>query len=171
MQALDWLNCSKQNTPKLIQPIEGVHFYCSRFLSCIGTRVTGPSDHIKQQPGKTTSQLNKAKHVQWPRQDMPCALWIIFSDELSWFLFRDAIRRRETEKSSVLKALDTSGIYVKDQSSHLVYPNACVKKQSCENSDSIGHQSCKRIMKEITALLHKFVCFQKPEKGLRITSF
>ena len=33
MQALDWLKCSTQNTSTLIQPIEGVHFYRSRFRS------------------------------------------------------------------------------------------------------------------------------------------
>ena len=36
--------------------------------------------------------------------------------------------------------------------------------------DSIGHRSCKRIMKEKTPLLHKFVCFQMPIKGFRVWS-
>ena len=31
MQALDWLNCSLQNTPMLIQTIEGMHFCLCRF--------------------------------------------------------------------------------------------------------------------------------------------
>ena len=35
MHALNWLKCSTQYTPTLIQPIEGVHFYrfhfCSRY--------------------------------------------------------------------------------------------------------------------------------------------
>ena len=33
MHALDWLRCSTQNTPTLIQPIEGVHLYRYRFRS------------------------------------------------------------------------------------------------------------------------------------------
>ena len=34
----------------------------------------------------------------------------------------------------------------------LVYPNICIKSQTCENLDSTGHQNCKRIMKEKTPL-------------------
>ena len=34
MHAPDWFKCSKQSVPTLIQPIEGVHFYClNRFRS------------------------------------------------------------------------------------------------------------------------------------------
>ena len=40
-----------------------------------------------------------------------------------------------------LEALDT--FVVKDQYSHLVYPNICITKQNCENLGSIGHQSLK----------------------------
>ena len=37
MYALDWLYCSTQNTPMLIQPIIGVHFYqsCFRYRACM----------------------------------------------------------------------------------------------------------------------------------------
>ena len=44
-------------------------------------------------------------------------------------------------------------LHVKDQYSHLVYPNICLKCQICENLDSIGHRSW-RIMKGKTPLLH-----------------
>ena len=37
-----------------------------------------------------------------------------------------------------------------DQSSQLVYLNIYMKYQTCENSNSIGHQSCKRIMNKNT---------------------
>ena len=37
--------------------------------------------------------------------------------------------------------------------------------------DSIGHRSCKRIMKEKTPLLHKFVCFQMLIKASGLKSF
>ena len=42
-------------------------------------------------------------------------------------------------------ALDTFGI-VKDQYSDLVDPNLCIKYQTFENVDTIGHQHCKRKM-------------------------
>ena len=42
---------------------------------------------------------------------------------------------------------------VKDQSSHLVYLNICIKQQTCENWSSIGRWSCKITMKEKTALV------------------
>ena len=51
-------------------------------------------------------------------------------------------------------------VIVIDQYSHVVYPNVCMKNQTCENLGSIGHQSCKRIMKEKTQSWHNFVCFQ-----------
>ena len=51
-------------------------------------------------------------------------------------------------------------VIVKDQSSHLVYLNICIKQHTCENLSSIGHRSCEIIMKEKTPLPHKVVCFQ-----------
>ena len=41
-----------------------------------------------------------------------------------------------------------------------------------KNIYSIGHQSCKRMMKEKTSLLQKLiVCFQMPKKGLQAWGF
>ena len=54
--------------------------------------------------------------------------------------------------------------FVKDQCSHLVYPNIMHSVRTCENLDSIGHRSCKRIINEKTLLLHKFVCFHMAKK-------
>ena len=51
-------------------------------------------------------------------------------------------------------------VFVKDQSSHLVYLNICIKYQTCENLRSIGHRSWEKMMKEKTPLLDEFVCFQ-----------
>ena len=51
-------------------------------------------------------------------------------------------------------------VIVKDQSSHLVYLNICIKQQTCENLSSIGRQSCEIIMKEKIHLSHEIVCFQ-----------
>ena len=57
-------------------------------------------------------------------------------------------------------------VIVKDHAhSHCgVHPN--IKYQTCEHFDSIGHQSCKRIMEIRPPLLHKVVCFQMPNKTL-----
>ena len=51
-------------------------------------------------------------------------------------------------------------VIVKDQSSHLVYLNICIKWQTCENLNSIGCRSCKRIMEEKNVLVAQVVCFQ-----------
>ena len=59
-----------------------------------------------------------------------------------------------------LKPVDTIGNIVKDQPSQLVYLNICIKKQTCENLNSIGRRSCEIIMKEKTPLSHEVVCFQ-----------
>ena len=47
----------------------------------------------------------------------------------------------------VLKPLDNFGT-VKDQSSHLLYLDVCIKKQTCENLNSIGCRSCEIIREE-----------------------
>ena len=51
-------------------------------------------------------------------------------------------------------------VIVKDQSSHLVYLNICIKYQNCENLSLIGCRSCKIIVKEKTPLSNRVVCFQ-----------
>ena len=45
-------------------------------------------------------------------------------------------------------------VIVKDQSSHSVYINICIKLQTCENLSSIDHRSCEIIMKEKIKRLH-----------------
>ena len=44
----------------------------------------------------------------------------------------------------------------------------CIQKQTSENVDSIGHRSCQNERKK--TLLHKFVCFQMPNKRLQAWS-
>ena len=44
MHALDWLKCSTQNTPTLVQPIEGVHLYRYRFRYSFRSRYRGLCD-------------------------------------------------------------------------------------------------------------------------------
>ena len=62
-------------------------------------------------------------------------------------------------------------VTVKDQSSHLLYLNTCIQTKNCEHFDSICHLSCKKIIKEKSPLLHKFVCFhQMPNKRLQAWS-
>ena len=39
-------------------------------------------------------------------------------------------------------------VIVKDQSSHLLYLKWCIKYQTCESLDSIGHCSCKKMCKK-----------------------
>ena len=39
-------------------------------------------------------------------------------------------------------------VIVKDQSPQLVYPNKCIKWQTCENFNSIGRWNCEKIMKK-----------------------
>ena len=53
-------------------------------------------------------------------------------------------------------------VIVKDQYSHLMYLNLCIKKQTCENLSPIGRKtSCKIIKKEQKKpLSHEVVCFQ-----------
>ena len=51
-------------------------------------------------------------------------------------------------------------VIVKDQSSHLVYLNICIKQQTCENLSSIGRRSWEIIMKAKTPLSHEVLCFQ-----------
>ena len=61
----------------------------------------------------------------------------------------------------------TSLVTVKDPYTHFVYTSIYMKYQICENFDSIGHRSCKRIMEKKTPLLHNIVgvlslrCLQK----------
>ena len=50
------------------------------------------------------------------------------------------------EHTTTLKALDT--LLAKDQCFYLVYPSICIKEHISAHFDSIGHQSCKRLMKE-----------------------
>ena len=45
-------------------------------------------------------------------------------------------------------------VIVKDQSSHLVYLNICIKWQTCGNFSSIGRRSCEKLMKEKKILSH-----------------
>ena len=49
-------------------------------------------------------------------------------------------------------------IIVKDQYSHLVYPNMCIKQQTFENLGSIGHRSYKKIMKEKRGIDKSCMC-------------
>ena len=48
-------------------------------------------------------------------------------------------------------------VTIKDQYSHLVYPNVCIKKQTCEILESISHRSCKRIVTEKNTLVAQIV--------------
>ena len=60
----------------------------------------------------------------------------------------------------------TRFVIFNDQYSHLVYPNICIKHQPCENLDSIGRWSCKKMMKGKSPLLYMItVCFQLEIKG------
>ena len=56
-----------------------------------------------------------------------------------------------------LEALDT--FVVKDQYSHLVYPNICITKQIFTK---LFIRIANKIMGEKKPLLHKIVCFQNP---------
>ena len=57
MHVLDWLKCSAQNTPTLIQPIEGVHFY--RFRS----RYRGLCDRALRVNNRKIHQVCNLKSV------------------------------------------------------------------------------------------------------------
>ena len=37
-----------------------------------------------------------------------------------------------------------------------MYPNMCIKQQTCEYLDSVGHRICKKIMKEKTPIIKGF---------------
>ena len=55
--------------------------------------------------------------------------------------------------SSNCKRHCTLLVIVKDQSSHLVYLNICMKYQTCENLSSIGRQSCEITVQEKNTLV------------------
>ena len=49
-------------------------------------------------------------------------------------------------------------LFFKDQYSHLLYPNICIKSQTCVNLGLYGHRIDKRPMKEMTPLLRYTLC-------------
>ena len=91
-----------------------------------------------------------------------CTLFALHSSEFA-----------DLDKSCSLKGTGhwTLLVIVKDQYSHLVYPNTCLKKQTCKNLELIVNQSYKRIMREKTLLLNKFVWFLMPKKASGLKSF
>ena len=125
------------------------------------------------------SRIQASKSTQLVRQG--CFFLPIFScnfdepSELQFFtglLFyayveTHQVNRLVFENTKGVQPLVTKGVRplvtVKDQYSHLVYPIICIGKQT-------GHLRCKRIMKANTSLLHKFVCFQMPNKRLQAWS-
>ena len=54
-------------------------------------------------------------------------------------------------------------VIVKDKSSHLVYLNICIKNQTYENVNSIGHRNDERIKEEKNTPVTHVVCLQMLE--------
>ena len=57
-----------------------------------------------------------------------------------------------------LNALDT---FVKDQYSHLKYPNISIKQQICENVNLVCHLSCNSTTVPRCSLPSKLICYSK----------
>ena len=70
------------------------------------------------------------------------------------------------ENSETFKGTGHLWYLSKTQYSHLVYIPTYVCKIT-NKLDSFGHQSYKKMLKEKTPLLHKFMSFQMHKKGFR----
>ena len=70
-----------------------------------------------------------------------------------------------------LKALTSPLVILKDQYSHLVYPNICIEKQICEIYDSFHHRSWQTILTEKHPCCLNVCAFRMPKRASGLYAF
>ena len=123
------------------------------------TRIRKPSLCWTEHPSFSLVFLAKTWHSDTSASNEHRQLCGMFVYILFYVTFLCNIQHANTDTLRFCRHW-TGLVFVKDQSSHLVYLNIFIKLQTCENLSSTGRRSCEIIMKEKEPLSHKVVCFQ-----------